>query len=106
MRELNLFLTTAYTVRASTDEYKSQTKGVYSTYSAANVNCKGAGWYGSDGHVETMEGVYTDGVKLYQVRCLGEFTDKEVEQAEKMMANIKAKLTPEEWEFYNQNIKR
>lgn len=105
MKHLNLTETTAYTVRASTDDRSSGTSGIYSTYAAAGVNCKGAGWWGSDGEVELMKGIYTDGEKLYQVKFIGEYTDKSSEKVKDMLNKIKEKLTPEEWAFYNENLK-
>lgn len=105
MNQLVLTETTAYTVRAAINEWQSNTKGIYSAYSAAQIDCKEAGWYGSDGKVETMINIYTDGEKLYEVKCIGEFTDKAAESKKEMLEKIKAKLTPEEWDFYSQNTK-
>jgi hypothetical protein len=89
-------------VIASTDERSSGITGYYSTYTAAAINTKGVGWYGSDGEVEART-VFTDGDHIYEVKRLGKFADICEKERSDMLARIKDKLTPEEWEFYNQN---
>jgi transcriptional regulator with XRE-family HTH domain len=100
--ELNLKKTTAHVVVASTDERSSGIAGYYSNYTAAAINTKGVGCYGSDGNVETRT-VYTDGDQIYEVKCLGKFKDVSEKERQEMVDRIKAKLTPEEWAFYQQN---
>ena len=67
---------TAYTVNSADDEKRSSNKGLYSTLQSAQDNCKGVGWYGSDGTVEKIE-VYMDANRnFYQVKPLGKPTDE------------------------------
>jgi hypothetical protein len=103
--ELNLTKTTAHVVVASTDERSSGITGYYSSFTAASINTKGVGWYGSDGEVETRT-VYTDGDQIYEVKCLGKFADVSDKERQGMIDRIKSKLTPDEWAFYNQNTKQ
>lgn len=103
MKELILKETTAYVVVASVDERQSGIKGYYSSMTAASVNTKGVGWYGSDGEVEQRT-VYTDGEQIFKVEPLGKFKDIDDEDRAEMLNRIKAKLTPDEWDFYLQNM--
>lgn len=100
--ELNLKKTTAHVVVASTDERSFGIMGYYSSHTAASINTKGVGWYGSDGSVETRT-VYTDGDNIYKVESLGKFSDVSEQERKAMIDRIKAKLSPDEWEFYQQN---
>jgi transcriptional regulator with XRE-family HTH domain len=101
-KELHLKQIQSYAVVASTDERSSGIFGYYSDYNAASINTKGVGWYGSDGNVEAKT-VYYDGEQIYEVKPLGKFKDIDENEKKAMIDRIKSKLTPEEWEFYNNN---
>jgi hypothetical protein len=92
----------AYKVIASVDERGPyEVKGYWQDQNAATIASKKAGWWGSDGEVKEVT-LFQDNLGiLYEVKQLSAFQDDEEGQKHLMLANIKAKLTPEEWAFYH-----
>lgn len=95
--ELNIKRTKAYALRIQKDERLSKIKGYYKDENLAFVDGKEAGWYGSDGVVDTAENIWKDQHgNIYKVELLGKFIDEEKEHRDKAIANIKSKLSDEE----------
>ncbi len=91
----------AYTVYASVDEWSSTEQGIYSTYGAANIKASKAGWYGSDGEVRDKT-VWSDpNGELYELKPIGRFIDVTELEKEKLLSEIKQKLTQAEQKFLN-----
>lgn len=100
MTELKLKPITAYTINSADDERKSSDKGIYRNYSIASQKAPKSGWYGSDGTVETLNGIYEDeNGDVYRVTKFGKSTDDLEVYTKSMSETIKSKLTPEELEF-------
>lgn len=102
--ELILTKTTVYAMRSSDDERSASIKGYYGDYNAATIAAKGAGWYGSDGDVTSVE-LYTDGDIFCKVSSVGKLSDVEQKFKEEMVSRIKSKLSKEELEFLKINDK-
>lgn len=94
---------TAWTVYSADSDTQSSEKGVYQERSLAEAKSRGSGWYGSNGEVREKTDVWQDleTGELYQVKCLGHFTDLEEARRKRMAESIKSKLTEEEIKFLN-----
>ena len=91
----------AYTVYASIDDMRNANKGVYSDYSSANAASIKAGAWGEDGSVKNLT-VWADGEgNIYELKPLGKYTDIEANQREKILSEIKGKLSASEQKFLN-----
>jgi hypothetical protein len=101
-KTLSLDKITLYAVNASIDEFKNADIGYYKESHTANIKAKKAGWYGSDGTVETRE-LFTDGEFLYEVKKLGKYTDLEEKEHKEMVKNLKGKLSKDEIRFLQEN---
>lgn len=99
---ITLKIVTAFVVSGSTNEWgNDEVKGYYKDQEAAAIKAKNCGWYGSPGSVTNKQMLQDGAGNLYSFESVGKYTDIETAEHQKMLDNIKAKLTPEEWEFYN-----
>jgi len=98
--ELSLSSITAYQLYVSTDERSAgHVKGYYKDYFTAVHDAKNAGWWNSDGDVNTMK-LWEDAEgNYYDVKPLGKPVDVEREYKEKIIASVKSKLSDEELHF-------
>ena len=97
-----------YYVVAPLDERSSgRVKGPFSERGLASLECEGAGWYGSNGHVEEVWFL-----QLENGRLLAEYNPKSEEAdlqfvdikrnyEKEMKEKIRSKLSEEEIEFLN-----
>ena len=86
----------AYTINSSDNEWASSDKGIYQDYNIACIKSKKCGWYGSDGNVKAIEVWKDENNNLYKLIPLGKFLDVEEEYKNKLIQQIKNKLTEEE----------
>lgn len=96
MENLNLTQKSAYALRVSTDEHSSKISGYYKDSNMADIDAKGAGWYGSDGCVESATVYEDENGEIYQVKHLGKYKDVDREYREETMEKIRSKLTDAE----------
>jgi hypothetical protein len=98
MTGLQLNKITAYRAYSS-DGYTHNTIGYFRSSSAAEVQGKKE-WGGSD-----MVEVYTDGQKLYEIKCIANcFADDDEAMLKEQMETIRRKLTHAELELLKQNV--
>lgn len=102
MKDVTLKQVEAFMVTASDDEWGRKTNliGYFSTSEKASIAAHKAGWYGSDGEVTPRRMLQDSNGNLYSADTVGKFVDIDQEHAKRMLQEIKAKLTPEEWAFY------
>jgi len=99
MEEIKLKKVRAYQVTASDDERSSSVKGYYKDYNIASIDSKKAGWYGSDGEVDSVDLYEDEDGKIYSLKPLGDYKDVARKYREETLAKIKSKLSPEEIDF-------
>lgn len=106
MKGVTLKIITSYVVTGSTDEWgNDEVKGYYENRRVADVVAEKAGWYNSPGKVIEKEMLQDGAGNLYSYESVGRFTDVDEREEKKILSQIKAKLTPQEWAFYESQIK-
>jgi hypothetical protein len=96
MKQLNLKKVSVYALKASVDELSSKILGYYKDVNIASVDAKGAGWYGSDGNIETVTLYEDEQGNIYNVKYEGKYKDVDREYRTETIEKIKSKLTPKE----------
>ena len=95
---------TGWYVYASMSEKTSgRVKGPFLSYSIAEDECKGAGWYGSHGETKQAEFLMDpDGILYeYDPKKPLKFVDLERDAKKEMIEKIKSKLSEKEIKFLN-----
>lgn len=100
--EITLRKIGAYAVYSSDDERSGSIKGYYTSSAVAEKRAEKSGWYGSDGEVQSVT-LHTDGKNLYEVKCLGQYTDVAESEHKQMLENVLGKLTEDEVKFLIKN---
>ncbi len=102
MEELKLKKITLNALKVDVSDRESQIIRYYSSYTLAMSDAKGAGWYGSDGEVLSIE-AWTDGEKYFLLNNINVPYDIRMNIEKEMNEKICSKLTDSEIDFLIKN---